>query len=72
MIHINRLGEFSSDPESRKPGKATSSAKATAPPPTQLSTPSTKIVQFVSENPLVSLGVGLGLGIVAGYILKRR
>ena len=71
MIHINRLGQFSSNPDSSKPGPSRGVAPKTVAPPGAVTT-TMKIAEKVTENPMLSIGIGIGVGLVVGYLLKRR
>lgn len=72
MIHINRLGKFDPDPGSSKPSSSTQPTKDASGSAAPMSATSAKIAEKLTIHPMLGISIGIGFGLVVGYLLKRR
>ena len=70
MIHVNRIWEYLDDPSY---GPAQPSSASPLEPPAQKFEQMVRSVEVqVTNNPRVAIGIALTLGIIIGWIVKRR
>lgn len=70
MIHVNRIWEYLDNPpydHNRHSG-----VSPTAPPAQKLEQMVRTVESQVSNNPRVAIGIALSLGMIIGWIVKRR